>query len=518
MDLHSNLYFRRGSKGSADARQRLALTGAPAMLSEALPCFQLLRIGLAPAPGSNSPVSQDLYTFRPDAPRCTFRLGRRAEVCDVTLVSERHPELISRVHAEIHAEREGEVPSGEWRVYLLDCSSHGTFINDIRMTRGQRVELSDGDMVTFGHEDSDSLPEGSLCMQQESEFYFMFQKVRVRPQDFDAITAPKVQSLCGFQPVKFPDKVMNSSGDRIRELTKFPPSSGATLILNSIGSISKFKPQPLTFSRTKGDSPGWAGKQAQASLPQPSRTAEEEVAAAAPAASPVTPSRSASLKDKPKGRNRRKSAHTVLPELEDEVPQGDEEPPPLKRPKIERADEFSHYSTAWSVIGKRISDETGLKKPKIEREEMTSHFSAAWPLGGRRVSQEAEGLKLNIDKEDEPSHYSPVCSVRGRRMSEDAGGQKRIKAGEEGYQPLDATPPNRKRRGRPRKHPPWSSCQVQTQTLYTVEQCAAERCHLPQDDTVQWVQCDDCDAWYHLACVGCNYNAVKDADFHCGCT
>ncbi|XP_048472645.1 uncharacterized protein LOC125486981 [Rhincodon typus] len=85
----------------------------------------------------------------------------------------------------------------------------------------------------------------------------------------------------------------------------------------------------------------------------------------------------------------------------------------------------------------------------------------------------------------------------------------------------------RKKRGRPRKHPlgsiPLGSkvmCKVFTHTLYTAEQCAAERCHLPQEDTVEWVQCDDCDAWYHVACVGCNYTAMKEAsaEFHCGCT
>ncbi|XP_042202685.1 transcription factor 19, partial [Callorhinchus milii] len=84
-----------------------------------------------------------------------------------------------------------------------------------------------------------------------------------------------------------------------------------------------------------------------------------------------------------------------------------------------------------------------------------------------------------------------------------------------------------KKRGRPRKHPlgdislgPKVMCKVFTRTLYTVEQCAAERCQLPQEDTVEWVQCDDCDSWYHVACAGCNYTAVKEAsaEFHCGCT
>lgn len=58
----------------------------------------------------------------------------------------------------------------------------GTWVNEVRLQSGVQWELSDGDTLTFG---SQSGP-GS------SEFYFLFQKVRVRPIDFDAITIPKV--------------------------------------------------------------------------------------------------------------------------------------------------------------------------------------------------------------------------------------------------------------------------------------------------------------------------------------
>lgn len=58
----------------------------------------------------------------------------------------------------------------------------GTWVNEVRLPSGIQWELSDGDTLTFG---SQSAP-GS------SEFYFLFQKVRVRPLDFDAITIPKV--------------------------------------------------------------------------------------------------------------------------------------------------------------------------------------------------------------------------------------------------------------------------------------------------------------------------------------
>lgn len=94
------------------------------MLSEILPCFQLLRMG--PASPGDSP-NRDLYTFRPSKPSCIYRLGRRADVCDVVLVSQQNPALISRIHVEIHAERDADSTAGDWRVSLVDFSAHGEF-------------------------------------------------------------------------------------------------------------------------------------------------------------------------------------------------------------------------------------------------------------------------------------------------------------------------------------------------------------------------------------------------------
>lgn len=112
-----------------------------------------------------------------------------------------------------------------------------------------------------------------------------------------------------------------------------------------------------------------------------------------------------------------------------------------------------------------------------------------------------------------------------------------------------------KRRGRPRKHPlpprpslpsPSSSSSSSTSSasssssgssssssdededdeeeddvmVGTVEPCAAPRCRLPQQDTVQWIQCDVCDAWYHIDCLHVDRKKLlmdPNADFHCGC-
>ena len=51
--------------------------------------------------------------------------------------------------------------------------------------------------------------------------------------------------------------------------------------------------------------------------------------------------------------------------------------------------------------------------------------------------------------------------------------------------------------------------------------CASVDCLHPhnQDKLVDWVQCDDCDDWYHIKCTGLTLKSVqpKSAKFHSGC-
>uniref|UniRef100_A0A3Q3VQ61 PHD-type domain-containing protein n=1 Tax=Mola mola TaxID=94237 RepID=A0A3Q3VQ61_MOLML len=244
---------------------------------------------------------------------------------------------VSRIHAELHAEKEasgGDPPLAP--VFL------GTWVNEVRLQPGVQWELSDSDTLTFGGQGAPGSPE----------FYFLFQKVKVRPLDFDAITVPK--PLNTAQPL-LPTRGTNQDRKMAANLDLSKLSfNRATVILNSIGSLSKMKGSGTTSDPGSSSSP------------------------------PLSTSRS-----------RRKSAHTVL--LEDDS-----------------------------------SDE-----PRSRG-------------GGARNKQ------LLKDKE--------------------AGGG-------------------------------------------AVEPCAAPRCQLPQQDTVQWIQCDVCDAWYHIDCLHIDRKKLlKDpnADFHCG--
>uniref|UniRef100_A0A914HBV0 FHA domain-containing protein n=1 Tax=Globodera rostochiensis TaxID=31243 RepID=A0A914HBV0_GLORO len=50
------------------------------------------------------------------------------------------------------------------------------------------------------------------------------------------------------------------------------------------------------------------------------------------------------------------------------------------------------------------------------------------------------------------------------------------------------------------------------------ELCAHKGCQRPLHMAINWVQCDDCDQWFHSTCVfGTNKTPDGDVDFHCGC-
>ena len=34
------------------------------------------------------------------------------------------------------------------------------------------------------------------------------------------------------------------------------------------------------------------------------------------------------------------------------------------------------------------------------------------------------------------------------------------------------------------------------------EICSAKRCLQPTGDDINWIQCDKCEKWYHLFCIG----------------
>ncbi|XP_007560040.1 transcription factor 19 isoform X1 [Poecilia latipinna] len=554
------------------------------MLNGAQPCFQLLRIGL-----STGDSARDLYTFRPALSRSVFRLGRAAELCDVTLDSA----SVSRIHAELHAEKEASEGDEEasqeegWRVHIKDRSSHGTWVNDVLLQPGVQWELSDGDTLTFGDQSAPGSPE----------FYFLFQKVKVRPLDFDAITIPKAGTFSSDLQNRIRTNLDRKSADNL-DLSKMSINR-ATVILNSIGSLSKMKGRAWTFKRSHShegavSDPGTPSSSSplgfSSLLPSATRPAFSSSAAV-----PLKPLQTAS-------RSRRKSAHTVL--LEDDSsdePRGrgavtgvvedgqrsrpkkrrrlyksesdgfSSPPPPPLQPKlhgdIRRPLEAKPFPVGIRTIG---SFHGAMTNSRLNQQLLQASFTSVVPH--RQEVDTAHRVKTVVNGTIAAFRQQKPVAQRGRRRANSSPVFSPLVVGGENYSLASPTVRIRtddrgrmqfnrfhhqtaKRRGRPRKHPlpprpslpsPSSSSSSSTSSASSssgssssssededddededggvaagpVEPCAALRCRLPQQDPVQWIQCDVCDAWYHIDCLHVDRKKLlmdPNADFHCGC-
>lgn len=566
------------------------------MLSGVQPCFQLLRIG-----SSAGDSSRDLYTFRPAQNHSVFRLGRAAELCDVTLDST----SVSRIHAELHAEREGSggdaaLHEEGWTVHIKDRSSHGTWVNEVRLQPGVQWELSDNDTLTFGSQSASGSPE----------FYFLFQKVKVRPLDFDAITIPKAGTFSSDLQNRIrtnPDRKEAANLD----LSKLSINR-ATVILNSIGSLSKMKGSAWTFKRSHSvdgaaSDPGSSSSPPLAvgfsSLLPPSTPPSFSSAASVPSTKSLQPT----------SRSRRKSAHTVL--LEDDssdeprsrgalpgVVEDGQRARPKKRRRLYKSESESFHSPPPpppppSSLPLQPKSHSDVRRPleakpfpvgirtigsfhgAMTNSRLNQHLLQASFTNPKQEVQTVHRVQtvmhgnITAFRQQKPTHCSPVAQ-RGRRRVNSSPVFSPLVVGGENYSLASPSVRIRteergrvvfnryhhtasKRRGRPRKHPlpprpslpsPSSSSSSSTSSASSssgsssssssdedddeeeddedgvmggaVEPCAAPRCRLPQQDTVQWIQCDVCDAWYHIDCLHVDRKKLlKDpnADFHCGC-
>ncbi|KAJ0054905.1 hypothetical protein NL108_007146 [Boleophthalmus pectinirostris] len=536
------------------------------MLSGVQPCFQLLRIG-----SSVGDSARDLYTFRPALNPCIFRLGRAPELCDVTLDSA----SVSRIHAELEAERDTAGDEG-WRVHIRDRSSHGTWVNEVRLQSGVQWELSDGDTLTFGGQTAPGSPE----------FYFLFQKVKVRPLDFDAITIPKGGTFSSDFQTRIRTNQDRKAPANL-DLSKLSLNR-ATVILNSIGSLSKMKGSAWTFKRSQSLEGTTSDPGSSASPPLAVGFSSLLPPSTPPAFSSAPSAPSAPISNRPlpsASRSRRKSAHTVL--LEDDSSdeprgcgalgavaddgqrsrakkrrrlyksesEGFSSPPSLPpqtkvHTEIRRPLEAKPFPVGIRTIGSFHGAMTNSRHHLLP----TNHSPASLKqeVGTTYHVQSVMNGNITTIRQQKTVHRSPQAA-RGRRRANSSpvfsplvvGGENyslaspsvRIRNGERGRVQYNRFHHQTgKRRGRPRKHPlpprpslpsPSSSSSSSTSSASSssgsssssseddddedeaeeevvvgaVEPCAAPRCKLPQQDTVQWIQCDVCDAWYHIDCL-----------------
>ncbi|XP_026577646.1 uncharacterized protein LOC113450613 [Pseudonaja textilis] len=121
--------------------------------------------------------------------------GRNTRVVDCHLnLPATDLSYISRIHARIIR------TDGEY--ILVDSSLTGVYVNDIRIQG--RVNLREGDTVTFGHPDGTNILLGSYTRQPNSPFYFLFEHCDCSPGQMRSVYADGRDFP---QPLKGPDLV-----------------------------------------------------------------------------------------------------------------------------------------------------------------------------------------------------------------------------------------------------------------------------------------------------------------------
>jgi predicted component of type VI protein secretion system len=119
-------------------------------------------------------------------------IGRHLSVVDIYLNSSVNKRLISREHAELWI----ECYHDKQVVYLLDKSTNGTFVNDIKIVG--KIRLQEGDTLTFGHTQGLQIQPGMHRKQLDSEFRFMLEKVPSEILPPHGVSHPDEHSLSTY--------------------------------------------------------------------------------------------------------------------------------------------------------------------------------------------------------------------------------------------------------------------------------------------------------------------------------
>jgi len=401
--------------------------------------------------------------------------------------------FISRWHSEIERD---ETEDGTYEYFISDKSLNGTYVNEVRVS--ERVRLADQDIVVFGHINGKNIRPGEFARQSESEFHFKFEQ-------FLGSVSPVQDAEPG--ETTFLPSPSQSPTQESNIVLKDISNTGDALVDSRTGSHNTSRedtehdstnPAFMNASTTSATLPGTAG-----TLQVNSVTS-----------SAGSTSRGGSRKHRNKTSPSKAPAPPVVSSDEDSDDSAQEE------------EEEEDEDSAVGVVALPI--ETAPPPPSTKQVKAASRGSGRGRGGGRGAS------RGSIDRGSaRPAPLPKTPQPRAKTTAKSPSSTAPV------AEPSTAQPHPAKRksdvmRGGPTKKPTKSK---KTKTNSTdesdsdpddnnrtwhevTEACAAFDCKRPAEDKVSWVACDDCDQWYHTACVNCSLDEVQDdnAQFHCGCT
>lgn len=473
------------------------------MDSSCQPTYQLKRIGKpATVPGVN-----DILVLSDDVTKFGRHSGN-----DHYLDSLELSYFISRWHAEVHF-----VEDDQCGKYMLrDNSLNGTYVNGSRVKGDRALEV--GDVVMFGHpHGKDIYPGQPATYVTDSEFEFLFQKAR------HDVTASPVH--LGAATYELPDSPVighvDGSPDHGRLSQRTPtlhsclsavsrkilsPESGGKFLLKDISNIQCTSPGQLLH------------------LDQLFNSHVVARANTNHSGAPQAVSTSVDSDDNEIFQAAIESA-AMFGESDSDVDVLVSRSPSPKR----RNADNGQYPLITSQLGQPTVCATldpcpsGVLQKGI-RPSVTRHPATN---SAPRDNLELAGIAAHHINNPAPQGKTlglPLATVvMATKMAPLVGSPSRTSSRADGQNTYVATR-NRKykkrklkfsqgRKGETRgcKFSKWHS---------DGDQCGSYDCCLPENDEISWVQCDDCDKWYHTLCAGCNYNTVKQqtTEFRCGCT
>ncbi|XP_071489373.1 uncharacterized protein [Diadema antillarum] len=481
--------FVDGGDGSAAAGRQRQTSPAAASCPPIPSGYRLRRIGAKPS----CEGVKDVFRLQ----KSRNILGRNQTVVDFFLDSTIYTRLISRQHAEIVIETdENQSPV----ITVIDKSLNGTFINDVKIKDQAKMEV--GDTLTLGHIQGVQVKHGSFAQQPNSEFRFVLEHVDIT----------KVKSA---------------------KAAKLSPSK------NSSESPKKQKGKLLRSPNHK-------------------RSEDETSASTAPRAAQEVPPPPPMMHQPVVRVVESKDADRVMPIITEAMGEemrmihGDDG----KVTVIYSFPVRSHGAspTNGDSVNRNVADEERARgrgvADGVEREDEARCNKKNQNAKAAGNSTEAV---FEFESEPDADNEKEVAAIQDRvnaicqmEISSGAGSASsskkkseatssratKGKSSQKGAPSSSTSSRGRtKRRGRPvthihshkKKHIPASAASSSSAVAvddFVPQPCDSPDCCRPRDLTVSWVQCDDCDSWYHVTCVGCDYDKVKqpDTSFNCGCT
>lgn len=434
--------------------------------------YQLRRIG----PPATCPKM-------PDIMRLNLGLTRigRGQHNDYYLDSAVLKNFISRSHVEIFGKQN---ENGETEFILTDKGLNGTFINDIRTHKTCTLEV--GDKITFGHTNGYKIQPGSYAEQPLSEFQFQFEKIP-RHLKTSEMFSENLQSST---------TTLDESREINLDLRKEATIVSDRLFLSDIQSNvvqtqeKSAKSKVSQKGRSRKDSSSHSDNDLDTSIISSVQKGKHGSGKLNSESSSKSPTVETVTSAKWSRGNNKDICSEILPAQEDrEIEEEDEEEEEEQETKKRKKGTKKGKSSA----PKKASTKKKVVEPPSDSEESSEDDSCKPEADQRPRTQTQTVTRQKPVRRKKTGNDAPAIGSRKRRRKGGAANSSAAASTSDDLEPGVE----------------W----------YEDDTCDSVDCKRPKKKRTPWVQCDDCDGWYHTVCVGANYKKLKDSDehFNCGC-